>query len=112
MSNGLDTRTPRPEPQPSPAPERRAEGIERSFLGAEIPVTLDRMVNANLARATAGISPTVVTLAYLDWLIHLGLAPGKLALLAEKAFRKGLRLALHAGRALQDPATPPCIDPL
>ncbi|HPB75263.1 MAG TPA: alpha/beta fold hydrolase [Chromatiaceae bacterium] len=99
-------------PGPGPALERRAEGIERSFLGTEIPVTLDRMVNANLARATAGISPTVVTLAYLDWLIHLGLAPGKLALLAEKAFRKGLRLALYAGRALQDPATPPCIDPL
>ena len=99
-------------PGSGPALERRAEGIERSFLGTEIPVTLDRMVNANLARATAGISPTVVTLAYLDWLIHLGLAPGKLALLAEKAFRKGLRLALYAGRALQDPATPPCIDPL
>ena len=93
-------------------PERLAEGIERPFLGTEIPVTLDRMVNANLARATAGISPTVVMLAYLDWLIHLGLAPGKQALLAEKAFRKGLRLALYAGRALQDPATPPCIDPL
>ena len=101
-----------PWPGVSLAPERLAEGIERSFLGTEIPVTLDRMVNANLARATAGISPTVVTLAYLDWLIHLGLAPGKQGLLAEKAFRKGLRLALYAGRALQDPATPPCIDPL
>ena len=101
-----------PVPASAPIPERQATGIERSFLGSEIPVTLDRMVNANLARATAGISPTVVTLAYLDWLIHLGLAPGKQALLAEKAVRKGLRLALYAAKSLQDSATPPCIDPL
>jgi len=93
-------------------PERLAGGLERSFLGSEIPVTLDRMVNANLARATAGISPTVLALAYLDWLIHLGLAPGKQALLVEKAFRKALRLGLYASTRLHEPGRPPCIEPL
>ncbi len=93
-------------------PARRVEGIERSILGNHIPETIDRMVNANLARGTGGISPAVLAMAYLDWLIHLGLAPGKLALLNEKAIRKMVRLALYAITSRQDPDTPPCIEPL
>ena len=90
----------------------RAEDIERSFLGNQISETIDRMVNANLARGTAGISPTVLAMAYLDWLIHLGLAPGKQALLTEKAVRKMVRLAMYAGKSMQGDAVPPCIEPL
>ena len=74
--------------------------------------SLDRMLAANLARATAGISPSVLWLAYLDWLIHLGLSPSKAAQLGEKALRKGLRLALHAQRSAGDPDAAPCIQPL
>jgi polyhydroxyalkanoate synthase len=90
----------------------RAYRIERSFLGTHIPETIDRMVNANLARGTAGISPAVVAMAYLDWLMHLGLAPGKQALLNEKAIRKMVRMMLYAFKSGQDPTTPPCIEPL
>lgn len=101
-----------PVPADQPPPERLAEGLERSFLGAHVPEVIDRMVNANLARGTAGISPAVLALAYLDWLIHLGLAPGKQALLSEKMVRKLIRLGLYAVKSLQDPSTSPCIDPL
>jgi polyhydroxyalkanoate synthase len=90
----------------------RAYHIERSMLGSHIPETIDRMVNANLARGTAGISPAVLAMAYLDWLMHLGLAPGKQALLNEKAIRKMVRLALYAFKSNQNPNTPPCIQPL
>jgi polyhydroxyalkanoate synthase len=90
----------------------RAYGIERSFLGTHIPETIDRMVNANLARGTAGLSPAVLAMAYLDWLMHLGLAPGKQALLNEKAIRKMVRMVLYAFKSSQDPDTPPCIEPL
>jgi polyhydroxyalkanoate synthase subunit PhaC len=90
----------------------RAYGIERSSLGTHIPETIDRMVNANLARFTGGISPAVMSMAYLDWLMHLGLAPGKQALLNEKAIRKMVRLALYAFKSSQNPDTPPCIQPL
>ena len=90
----------------------RAYGIERSFLGTHIPETIDRMVNANLARGTSGISPAVLAMAYLDWLMHLGLAPGKQALLNEKAVRKMVRLMLYAFKSSQNPNTPPCIEPL
>ena len=90
----------------------RAYHIERSMLGSHIPETIDRMVNANLARGTAGISPAVLAMAYLDWLMHLGLAPGKQALLNEKAIRKMVRLALYAFKSSQSPNIPPCIEPL
>jgi polyhydroxyalkanoate synthase subunit PhaC len=90
----------------------RAYGIERSSLGTHIPETVDRMVNANLARFTGGISPAVMAMAYLDWLMHLGLAPGKQALLNEKAIRKMVRLALYAFKSNQNPDTPPCVHPL
>lgn len=91
---------------------RRAYGIERSFLGTHIPETIDRVVSAHLARGTGGISPAVLAMAYLDWLMHLGLAPGKQALLNEKAIRKMVRLALYAFKSSQNPAIPPCIEPL
>ncbi len=90
----------------------RAYGIERSFLGTHIPETIDRVVSANLARGTGGISPAVLAMAYLDWLMHLGLAPGKQALLGEKAIRKMIRLAFYAFKSSQNPETPPCIEPL
>jgi len=70
------------------------------------------MVNANLARGTGGISPAVLAMAYSDWLMHLGMAPGKQALLNEKAVRKMIRLALYAFKSSQNPETPPCIEPL
>ncbi len=90
----------------------RAYGIERSLLGTHIPETIDRVVSANLARGTGGISPSVLAMAYLDWLMHLGMAPGKQALLNEKAVRKMVRLAFYAFKSSQNPNTPPCIDPL
>ena len=114
----------RPTPEPKPPPRswrgpsgqtssaHRAYGLERTLLGTHIPETIDRMVNANLARGTGGISPAVLAMAYLDWLMHLGLAPGKQALLNEKALRKMVRLTLYAIKSSQNPGTPPCIEPL
>ena len=132
MSNPNETiptpATPSPAPTPIPAKlpphhsghspsgqgssAHRAYGIERSLLGAHIPETIDRMVNANLARGTGGISPVVLAMAYSDWLMHLGMAPGKQALLNEKAVRKMIRLTLYAVKSGQNPNIPPCIEPL
>lgn len=87
-------------------------GLERSILGNHIPKTIDRMVNANLARGTKGISPAVMAMAYYDWLVHLGFAPGKQAMLNEKVIRKIARLTTYAFESFQDHKTPPCIEPL
>jgi polyhydroxyalkanoate synthase len=73
---------------------------------------LDRALQANLARLTLGLSPTVLTRAYLEWLLHLATSPGKQAQLLEKAIRKAVRFLLYASHAAVDPNAEPCIEPL
>jgi polyhydroxyalkanoate synthase len=74
--------------------------------------TLDRLSHAWLGRLTASISPTALRLAYADWLSHLANAPGKQAMLLQKALRKTIRFMLYAAEAAYDPRRPPCIEPL
>ncbi|MEJ2015805.1 MAG: alpha/beta fold hydrolase [Limibacillus sp.] len=42
-------------------------------------LSIDRLVRAGMARATAGISPVSVALAWLDWASNFALSPGKQA---------------------------------
>jgi polyhydroxyalkanoate synthase len=58
------------------------------------------------------VSPAALMLAYLDWLVHLTIAPGKRGELAQKALRKAVRFAVYAARATVQPDTPPTIEPL
>lgn len=76
------------------------------------PRTLDRFFHAALGRLSLGISPAALMLAYVDWLFHLGMAPGKQAELAQKALRKAVRFAAYAARASACPEAPPSIQPL
>jgi poly[(R)-3-hydroxyalkanoate] polymerase subunit PhaC len=87
---------------PAPPPSPRSQAYE----------AIDRALHANLARLTLGLSPAVLARAYLDWLVHLALAPGKQAQLADKALRKAIRFSIYTARATVDPKTPPCIEPL
>jgi polyhydroxyalkanoate synthase len=73
---------------------------------------MDRALHAAVGRLSHGVSPIVLARAYVDWLVHLGLSPGKQAQLVDKAARKALRFAIYAARAAGDPATSPCIQPL
>ena len=73
---------------------------------------IDRLVHAWQSRFTSSISPAALMIAFFDWGIHLANAPGKQAVLLEKAVRKWLRLALYLSRAAAKPETPPCIEPL
>jgi poly[(R)-3-hydroxyalkanoate] polymerase subunit PhaC len=72
----------------------------------------DRTVHAYAARATAGLSPAALALAFGDWALHLGAAPGKHTELARKAARKWLRYANYLGRAALGGDCPACIEPL
>ena len=74
--------------------------------------TIDRMTHAMVGRFTAAISPAALSLAWLDWLMHLGSSPGKQAELVQKAVRKAVRFNLYLARHLADPCTPCCIEPL
>jgi len=73
--------------------------------------SFDRALHAQLAHLTQGISPPSVVSAYMDWLVHLAMSPGKQAELISKAQRKVMRLALSA-KDCADPAGGPCIEPL
>jgi len=73
----------------------------------------DRALHAGVARFTGGLSPAALSGAYWDWAVHLAASPGKQMLLAEKAWRKAMRLGGYAARAaLSAEKNPPCIEPL
>ncbi|MFZ1468125.1 MAG: alpha/beta fold hydrolase [Paracoccaceae bacterium] len=75
--------------------------------------TLDKSMNAALAKLTAGLSPIALSAAYADWALHLASAPGKRLELLEKAAQKAQRLALYAGHFAGNPdACDLCITPL
>lgn len=76
------------------------------------PQALDRLLHAAIGHATCSISPTSLTLAYLDWLIHLQSSPAKWAHLLVKARRKWTRYCLYAFKSGMYKETTPCIEPL
>ena len=72
----------------------------------------DRLARAYAARATCGISPAALALAFGDWALHLAASPGKLVELNRKAARKWVRFSAWLGQVLQGKACPVCIEPL
>ncbi|HVY14098.1 MAG TPA: alpha/beta fold hydrolase [Rhodopila sp.] len=73
---------------------------------------IDRLVHAWQARLTLSVSPAALMIAFYDWGMHLGNAPGKQAALVEKAARKWVRWLTYLSRVAINPGTPPCIEPL
>src|SRR6185369_14323250 len=62
----------------------------------------DRVLHAWIGRLTGGVAPTALALAYLDWVGHLAIQPGKQSDLLQTAWEKfehlcnfALRCALH-----------------
>ena len=74
---------------------------------------LDMGLNAQVARATKGLSPIALAEAWSDWAMHLAMSPGKQTQLALKGAHKMQRLAsfLSSCAARPHPAKP-CIRPL
>ena len=73
---------------------------------------LDRLYHAWLGRMTLNLSPAALILSYLDWLVHLGVSPGKQLQLVDKAIRKTQRGLAYSLRSGMDPQAPACIEPL
>lgn len=68
---------------------------------------LDRELRAAVARASRGMSPVELGLAYIDWLAHLALSPGKQALLLQSFINKLSGAGGYALRALVDAGAQP-----
>jgi polyhydroxyalkanoate synthase len=73
---------------------------------------IDRVTGAHAARATLGISPAAVSLAFFDWWQHLASSPGKQLELGRKAMRKWLRYSDFLARAARGDRLASCIEPL
>ena len=86
------------------------EASSRDSIGTALR-TADLAAGAMLARATAGLSPIALQLAFADWALHLAMAPGKRAGLALDAAARLARFLVHAGHAGCDPAVPCCVAP-
>ena len=86
-------------------------GIQGATM-PEIKTTLDRLIHAMEGRFTKGMSPASLLLAYMDWLIHMGHSPGKIAEMMENMIRKHSAFLLWAARAPFDPDIKPFIKPL
>jgi polyhydroxyalkanoate synthase len=72
----------------------------------------DRLLHAAIGELTQGISPVALSLAAVDWWLHLAIHPGKQSELAEKAVAKALRLTEHNAHCLLGDCVSPCIEPL
>lgn len=83
-----------------------AEASDHSATRFDVPL------HVAIARMTGGLSPLVLSGAYLDWAQHLLLSPDKQNELAREAASKWRRLLGYCARACADPACPLCIEPL
>jgi polyhydroxyalkanoate synthase len=93
----------------APDAAQRADELDAAALMA---LQTDRLVRAHAARATFGISPAALALAFGDWWLHLAGSPGKQVELVRKAARKGLRYAAWLPRAPAGEAAGRSIEPL
>jgi len=99
-------------PIPPAAPKEPESEIAEAVTFPTSGLTIDRFMHAALGRATGGMSPAGTMSAYFEWLSHLAFKPGKQLELALKAMRKAARFGVYAIRGANNPATPPCIEPL
>lgn len=87
------------------------ERINKALLDPQTAAWIDRSVHVGLGRMAGGSSPSAVPLAYLDWLTHLGFAPGRQAMLTEKAVRTAFDLWLYSVKSAFDRNTPRLVEP-
>lgn len=98
-------------PVAPPAPD--PSFLRDSYSSTAFAETMDRSLDAAIARYTTGLSPMAQMAAYWDWAAHLAFSPGKRLQLTEKAAKKWLRLVNYAvRRAWQMDGAEPCIEPL
>jgi polyhydroxyalkanoate synthase len=108
----LPAKPARSAPPIAPAPPEPSF-IRDSYASTAFADVVDRSVHAATARFTAGLSPMAMIGAYMDWAAHIAFAPGKQAQLAEKAFKKWMRLQNYASRRIfRRDGVEPCIVPL
>jgi polyhydroxyalkanoate synthase len=68
----------------------KAHGSKAAKPGQPTPYeALDRAAHARVAKTTAGLAPSVLREAWMDWAVHLAVSPGKQLTLMEQAMKNG-----------------------
>jgi polyhydroxyalkanoate synthase len=75
---------------------------EYSLVSEEDARRMDDDIKIAIAKLTGGFSPVTVVVAYVDWLSHLALSPGKVAQLAERFLRTAMQLGLYGVQSVFD----------
>ncbi len=88
-------------PKPTKAARTLPEKAETAYE------TLDRLTHAGVAKATAGLAPSVLAEAWMDWAVHMATSPGKQMQLAETALHNAsaiwaASLGFHPIEAVDD----------
>jgi polyhydroxyalkanoate synthase len=98
------------------APPSTSFGIDahpaHSGLAPAAPDYGDRFIHTVMGRATAGVSPAALALAYSDWALHLAQSPFKWHQLLEKGLSQAARFSLYAAQILAGRESGRCIEPL
>jgi polyhydroxyalkanoate synthase len=85
----------------------------QSLLPNFVSGNADRLLHANMAKLTGGLSPAALSGAFLDWATHMAMSPSKQAELVEMGLRQWERLGqlvMHA--AANGGKCEACIQPL
>lgn len=85
--------------------------LEAEEQKAGLPSEEDRRFHARVARATGGISPATVAVAYYDWLLHSLAYPDRQQRLAANALAKGAAFAQYLQARLSGTECAKCIEP-
>lgn len=92
---GADPEAPTPRREEMSRPP--TAGLKSGFTAGRAD-GFDRLLHAWQAQFTGGVSPTGIALAWWDWALHLGNAPGKQFELAESAVAATTRFLQQAGQ--------------
>ena len=87
------------------------ESIDRVQVMRAAAHEADRALHAALAQVNGGISPTSAVEAYIDWVLHLALSPGKQLKLSQRTLHTVLALTWWMARGGEPPYPPGPRDP-
>lgn len=79
---------------------RRDPAHYPTLISDSLAAQIDEKTAAQYARMTHGLDLQRIALAYFDWAAHLGMAPGKMAQLAELWTRQNIQLSCFALRCV------------
>ena len=85
--------------------------IDDELEQARLTVSLDRAVDAAIGKATGGVAPTALALAYMDWALHLSKSLDTQSELARGVADAYWRFIDYCLRACADPDCETCIEP-